>query len=57
VNSEVPFNKPNEVAILEIPEFGPNRRGNWIGKELPNVAMNAFQPDDVRNLCRVIGGV
>ena len=51
------LNKSNKVAILELSEFGPDSRGNSSGKEPSNIDMNAFQPDHVGNLCRVIGGV
>ena len=51
------FYELNEVVILELPEFGPNRRGNWGVEKLLNVGVNAFQPDHVRNLGGVIGGI
>jgi len=31
VNSEIELNKSNEVAILEIPESGPDSRRDWSG--------------------------
>ncbi len=51
------LDKSHKVVILELSEFGPNRRGNWASEKLFNIGVNALQRDDVGNLCRVIGGV